>query len=105
VRLGARLFPPAYDLNPVPEIDRAQTPKTLIAEDSSDPSMEEALQQSSRFGLALPSAKKILGKVFLAVDGWRETCGELRLPEAVLNPCASTFEHPMVDEARKIAKK
>ncbi|MEO6994686.1 MAG: hypothetical protein ABI273_13825 [Lacunisphaera sp.] len=42
---------PAYDLNPVPEIDRARTLKTPITETGGEPSLAAALAAASRFVL------------------------------------------------------
>src|SRR6266446_740505 len=42
---------PAYDINPVPEMDRVRTNKTAIAEDQEEPSIEGALAVAPRFGL------------------------------------------------------
>lgn len=49
--LGRWALSPAYDLNPVPEIDRAQTPKTAITEQQEAPTLEAALEATPRFGL------------------------------------------------------
>ncbi|MEN9811862.1 MAG: hypothetical protein RL479_548, partial [Verrucomicrobiota bacterium] len=54
---------PAYDLNPVPEIERAQVPKTSISEDHADSSIEAALDAAPRFGLKLAAAKAIVREV------------------------------------------
>ena len=58
---------PAYDLNPVPEIERAQIPKTAISEDQPPPTIEAALQAAPRFGLKTPTAKAIVADVHAAV--------------------------------------
>jgi serine/threonine-protein kinase HipA len=93
---------PAYDLNPVPEIDRARMNKTAITEEGEEPSIELALQVAPRFGLARPEAKKILREVFDAVSGWRKTGHQLRLRSATLNAYRSSFEQALMDEARRL---
>ncbi len=94
---------PAYDLNPVPEIDRAQTPKTAVSEDQEAPSVEAALEAASRFGLRGPAAKTILRDVLKAVLDWRQTARQLRMSAGSVAAYASAFEHPFVDEATKMS--
>lgn len=93
---------PAYDLNPVPEVDRVHAGKTAITEDQEEPSIAVALAAAERFGLKPAESKRILRDVFTAVAGWRATGRKLRLPAAVLNTYASAFEHPLMDEAAQV---
>jgi len=97
---GRWALSPAYDLNPVPEIDRSLTPKTAITEYQNEPSMDAALKAASRFGLKLDKAKAILREVFTAVSGWRESGRQLRLKTSTLDAYASAFEHHLMDEAK-----
>jgi serine/threonine-protein kinase HipA len=96
---------PAYDLNPVPEIDRARLSKTAISEDQEDPSIARALAVATRFGIKAPAAKTILSEVFTAVSTWRRTGARLRLKAATLDAYASAFEHELMDEARSLLAK
>ena len=96
---------PAYDLNPVPEIDRARMNKTAITEDQEDPTIASALAAVPRFGIKATEAKKILRKVFTVVSNWRKTGRQLRLKASTLNAYASAFEHPLIDEARQLLGK
>jgi len=93
---------PAYDLNPVPEIERAQLPKTAIAEDQDEPSIDAALAAAPRFGLKTAAAKTIMREVFSAVADWRKTAKKLRIPGRTLDAYASAFEHPLMEEARNL---
>jgi serine/threonine-protein kinase HipA len=95
---------PAYDLNPVPEMDRVHTWKTPISEDREEPSIEGALAVGSRFGLKAPEAKAILREVYGAVSRWRKTAGKLGIKAATLEPYASAFDHELMDEARTLLK-
>jgi serine/threonine-protein kinase HipA len=92
---------PAYDINPVPEIDRARTNKTPITEQE-EPSLEVALSAASRFGLKGPEAKAILGEILAAVTSWRETGRRLKMAAATLDAYASAFEHPLRTEAERL---
>jgi serine/threonine-protein kinase HipA len=95
---------PAYDLNPVPEMDRVHTWKTPISEDREEPSIEGALSVGSRFGLETPEAKAILREVYGAVSQWHKTAGKLGIKAATLEPYTSAFEHELMDEARTLLK-
>lgn len=96
---------PAYDLNPVPEIDRARMSKTSISEEPEEPSIAETLAVAGRFGLKAPEAKRILGEVFTAVAAWRPTTKSLRLKGTTVEDYASAFEHELMEEARRLLAK
>jgi serine/threonine-protein kinase HipA len=100
---GRWALSPAYDLNPVPEIDRAQTPKTAITETEKTPSIEAALAAAARFGLKSAEAKKILREVHAAVSQWRKTGRHLRIKAKTLDAYATAFEHPLMDEAERLS--
>ena len=97
---GRWALSPAYDLNPVPEIDRASLPKTPISEEPADPSIAAALDIAPRFALKTSQARSLLKEVVAVVEGWRKTGRQLRLQAATLNAYASAFEHRLMDEAR-----
>lgn len=101
---GRWALSPAYDLNPVPEIDRTQTPKTAITEDQEPPSIAAALKEAPRFALKTAAAKTILREVLEAVSAWREVGRQLRIKAATIDAYASAFEHPLMDEARAIIR-
>jgi serine/threonine-protein kinase HipA len=96
---------PAYDLNPVPGIDRVRVNKTPISEEEEAPSIAEALAVAGRFGLKAPAAKTILHEVFTATSAWRRTGARLRLKGATLDAYASAFDHELMDEARSLLGK
>lgn len=93
---------PAYDINPVPEVDRVRMNKTSIAEDQAEPTIAGALDVAARFGLRTAEARKILREVLTAVSGWRTTGKRLRLKAPALDAYASAFQHPLMDEARRL---
>jgi len=96
---------PAYDINPVPEMDRIRMNKTAIAEDQEEPSIAVALAAAPRFGLKNTESAGILREVFTAVSAWRKTGRQLRLKASTLDVYASAFEHPLMDEARRVLGK
>ena len=92
---------PAYDLNPVPEIDRANAPQTAITEDQDEPSIGAALKAAPRFDLTHKEAKFILREVVNAASDWRRIGLRLRLRASTLDAYATAFEHPLWEEAEK----
>lgn len=101
-RPGHWSLSPAYDLNPVPEMERAHVNKTAIFEDNVEPSIEAALNAAVRFALKPAQAKQILREVFKAVHTWRETGRKLRLKAGTLAAYASAFDHGLMEEARQL---
>ncbi len=94
---------PAYDLNPVPEIDRTQMPKTAISEAQEAPSIAAALAAASRFGLRGAEAKTILCTVLPVVLDWRKTARQLRITAGTMAAYASAFEHDLIHEATRLS--
>jgi serine/threonine-protein kinase HipA len=100
---GRWALSPAYDLNPVPEIDRTQTPKTPITEEQEEPTIAAALAAAPRFGLKAAATKAILREVLAVVSDWRKTGRKLRLKAHTLDAYATAFDHPLIDEARRLS--
>jgi serine/threonine-protein kinase HipA len=100
---GRWALSPAYDLNPVPEIERARLPKTAISEDSNESSIAAALEAAPRFGLKPAAARAILREVHQAVSRWRPIGRSLRIPASTLDPYASALENPLMEEAGRVA--
>ena len=93
---------PAYDLNPVPEVDRVRSPETPIAEDQDEPTVAAAIQAAPRFGLKTDEARTMLREVFAVVGHWREVGIRLRLKATTLDAYESAFENPLMQEAGKL---
>jgi serine/threonine-protein kinase HipA len=93
----------AYDVNPVPEIERTQMPKTPISEYQEEPTIAAALAAAPRFGLKAAEAETILREVLAAVSDWRKTGRQLRLKASTLDAYGTAFEHPLVEEARHLS--
>ena len=96
---------PAYDINPVPEMDRARINKTPITEENEEPGIAVALSAASRFGLKAPGAKTILHEVFTAASMWRNTGKQLRIRATTIDAYASAFENPNMQEAAALLGK
>lgn len=103
-RPGRWSLSPAYDLNPVPEIERTQMNKTAISEDDDEPGIEAALRVAARFALKPAQAKQILREVVTAVRSWRDVGRKLRIKAGTLSAYTSAFEHPLLDEAGKLLR-
>ena len=93
---------PAYDINPVPEIDRSRVNKTPITEENEEPGIEVAVSAASRFGLKAREAKVILLEIFTAVSAWRKAGQRLRLKAAIIDAYATAFENPHMQEAARM---
>src|ERR1041385_8758772 len=76
---GRWTLSPAYDINPVPEMDRVRMNKTAVTEDQEEPTIAGAVGAAPLFGLKTADATKILREVFTTVTGWRNTGRRLRL--------------------------
>jgi hypothetical protein len=85
-------------------MERTQTNQTPVSEEYGDSSLAVAMEVASRFGLKPQIARKILGEVFTAVRGWRDTGKLLRLKTGTLNAYASAFENPLMEEAARLLK-
>lgn len=99
---GGWALSPAYDLNPVPEIDRTHAPKTPISEDDVEPTIAAALAAAPRFGLRAAQAKTILREVVDAVSAWRKVGKELRIKASTLDVYSTAFEHQIMEEAQEL---
>lgn len=99
---GRWTLSPAYDINPVPEMDRVRMSKTAITEDQEEPTMASALAAAPRFGLKASEAKQILRVIFTVVSGWRKTGRQLRLKASTLDTYASAFDHALMEEAKRL---
>lgn len=99
---GRWALSPAYDLNPVPEIERARLPKTAISEEAGESSIAAALAAAPRFGLKPAAARTLLCEVQLAVARWRSVGKALRIPAATLDAYATAFENPLMEEAHRL---
>lgn len=95
---------PAYDINPVPEMDRSRVNKTPASEDEAESGISGALSVASRFGLKPRAAKDILSEVLGAVSAWRKTGRQLKIPGGTLDAYESAFENPHLHEARRLVK-
>ena len=93
---------PAYDLNPVPAIDRGRFNKTSITEDDSEPTPGLALAAAQRFGLKPAQARTILREVVTALAEWHPTGKRLRIKATTLNVYESAFDHDLEREAESI---
>lgn len=99
---GRWTLSPAYDINPVPEMDRIRMSKTAITEDQEEPTIASALAAAPRFGLKASEAKQILRVIFTVVSGWRKTGRQLRLKASALDTYASAFDHSLMEEAKRL---
>jgi len=103
-RPGRWALSPAYDLNPVPEMERVHLHQTTISEDDPEPGVAQALAVAARFALKTLAARQLLREVVRAVRTWRAEGARLRLKAGTLKAYESAFEHELLEEAVKIAR-
>jgi serine/threonine-protein kinase HipA len=96
---------PAYDLNPVPEMERAGVNKTSLAEDGGSPSIEMAIEIAPRFGIRRDDATRSLKAVLSEVARWKTLGEEMHLTRSQMAPYESAFENPFVNEAKQLLRK
>lgn len=94
---------PAYDLNPVPEIDRSHTIKTAISENQEPPTIEAALAAAPRFGLRGAEARAIVREILAAVANWRKAARRLHMKSGAIKAYATAFENPLTEEAARFS--
>ena len=99
---GRWALSPAYDINPVPEIDRSDVNKTPISDETTESSIAEALRIGPRFGLQEVECRSILTEVFSAVNNWHDVAKHLQLSGAAIEAYSSAFDSKMTEEAKKI---
>jgi len=95
---------PAYDINPVPEIDRGHGQQTPLSEDRSDFSIDHAMAIAASFGLTAARARTILRELVEVIGDWRQVARKLKLSGPIVAVYASAFEHEVMDEARTVAR-
>jgi hypothetical protein len=61
------------------------------------------LDAAPRFGLKPVAAKAIVREVHAAVVDWRKVAKTLRIPARTLGAYDSAFEHPLRQEAQRLA--
>jgi serine/threonine-protein kinase HipA len=92
---------PAFDVNPFPDKDRES--KTWLSEDTGPiTSIQQLLEQATRFELDPDAAKQVLAEVVKAIDQWREVAltPEIGLTAAELDDFEPAFEHSDLEEAK-----
>lgn len=72
-RAGQWRLSPAYDLNPVPEMEKARELATWISEEGPDADMDIARRAAPYFALKDQQAKAIITQVSAALKGWQNT--------------------------------
>lgn len=101
---GRWALSPAYDINPVPEIDRVHTAQTPISEEGNEASIDAALGVAPRFSLKNEEAKTFLKEILATVKTWRKVGRNLGIKTSTLDAYETAFEHELIGEAEKLAK-
>ena len=73
---------PAYDLNPVPLVEKARELTTWISEEGPDADLDIARRAAPYFALKDDQADRIITEVSVALQGWQHTARQLGMSAA-----------------------
>jgi serine/threonine-protein kinase HipA len=76
---------PAYDLNPVPLVEKARELTTWISEEGPDADLDIARRAAPYFALKIDQADRIITEVSVALQGWQHTARQLGMSAADIN--------------------
>jgi len=82
---------PAYDLNPVPLVEKAREMTTWISEEGPDANLNQARRAAAFFALNDEQAETIIGEVSAALKGWRNTARQLGMSAADITVYATAI--------------
>ena len=83
---------PAYDLNPVPLIEKARELTTWISEEGPEADLELARAATPYFALKANRAEAIIDDVATALKGWRKTALQIGMSTADIAVYASAID-------------
>ena len=83
---------PAYDLNPVPQTEKARELTTWISEEGPEADLELALRAAPCFALKASKADAVITEVAAALKGWKNTARRLGMSAADIAVYATAIE-------------
>jgi serine/threonine-protein kinase HipA len=83
---------PAYDLNPVPLVEKARELTTWISEEGPDADLDIARRAAPFFALNGDQADAIIVEVSAALKGWRNTARQLGMRSADIAVYATAIQ-------------
>ncbi|TQV67259.1 type II toxin-antitoxin system HipA family toxin [Exilibacterium tricleocarpae] len=83
---------PAYDLNPVPLMEKARELTTWISEEGPDADLDIARRAAPYFALKESQAEAIITDVTDALQGWQNTARQLGMSAADIGVYATTIQ-------------
>ncbi|MYB88550.1 MAG: type II toxin-antitoxin system HipA family toxin [Proteobacteria bacterium] len=85
---------PAYDLNPVPRVEKVRELTTWISDEGPEANLEMARAAASNFALKDNQANTILDEVAVAVNNWKSCARRLGMTAADIAVYATAIEYP-----------
>ena len=85
---------PAYDLNPVPLVEKARELMTWISDEGPEADLDMARATASNFALTANQANTILDEVAAALNNWQYTAQQLGMTAADIAIYATAIECP-----------
>jgi len=83
---------PAYDLNPVPWLEKARELTTWITEEGPDAELDIARRAAPYFALKEDQSDAILAEVTTALQGWRNTARQMGMSAADIAAYATAIQ-------------
>ncbi len=83
---------PAYDLNPVPLVEKARELSTWISEEGPDADLDIARRVAPFFALKVNQAEAIIVEVSAALKGWQNTARQLGMSAADIAVYATAIQ-------------
>lgn len=83
---------PAYDLNPVPLVEKARELSTWISEEGPDANLDIARRAAPFFALKDSQAEDIIDEVTVALKGWQNTARQLGMSAADIAVYATAIQ-------------
>lgn len=85
---------PAYDLNPVPRVEKARELTTWICDKGPEADLDIARAAASNFALTANQANTIFDEVVAALNDWRYTAKRFSMPAADITIYGTAIEYP-----------
>ena len=85
---------PAYDLNPVPLVEKARELTTWISDEGPEADLDIARAAALKFALTANQANTILDEVAAALNDWQFTAQQLGMTAADIAIYATAIEYP-----------
>ena len=85
---------PAYDLNPVPLVEKARELTTWISDEGPDADLDLARKAAPYFALKADQADRIINEVMAALNDWKSAARQIGMSAADVEVYATAIDIP-----------